>query len=153
MIKLSQMTDYAVVLCGHLARCGGYASAAEIAAATGIPAPTVAKLLSAMTRAGLLVSRRGASGGFVLARAAGRITLGDIVEAAEGPIALVQCLDDGREEECGIESLCAMRPHWRVINRALRTALADVTLAELAGLEEMGGSAPGEADTIGAAAG
>ncbi len=135
MIRLSQMTDYAVVLCCHLARREGHASATEIARATGIPAPTVAKLLGALTRAGLLVSRRGAAGGFALARQADGITLDRIVEAAEGPIALVQCLDDGRDEECGIESLCAMRPHWMVINRALRTALAGVTLAQLAGLD------------------
>lgn len=152
MIRLSQMTDYAVVLCCHLARRQAHTSATEISRATGIPAPTVAKLLGALTRAGLLISRRGATGGFVLARSSAEITLDRIVEAAEGPIALVQCLDDGRDEECGIESLCAMRSHWLVINRALRDALAGVTLAELADLDGAGATRAGVLETVGSPA-
>ena len=132
MIRLSQMADYAVVLAGALAeRSGEQMNAASLAAATGVPQPTVAKLLHALARAGVLVSRRGVGGGFALARQPEAITLREVIEAADGPIALVTCLG-GPEDNCGIENLCGMRPHWMLINRTLAEALDSITLADLA---------------------
>ncbi len=132
MIRLSQMADYAVVLAGALAeRSGEQMNAASLAAATGVPQPTVAKLLSALARAGILVSRRGVGGGFALARRPDAITLRAVIEAADGPIALVSCLG-GPGDNCGIEDLCGMRPHWMLINRTLAEALDSITLADLA---------------------
>ncbi|RMF68984.1 MAG: SUF system Fe-S cluster assembly regulator [Alphaproteobacteria bacterium] len=142
MIRLSQMADYAVVLAGALAeRSGEQMNAASLAAATGVPQPTVAKLLNALARAGVLVSRRGVGGGFTLARKPDAITLREVIEAADGPIALVTCLG-GTQDNCGIEDLCAMRPHWMLINRTLAEALDSITLADLAhaggGLDDTG---------------
>ncbi len=132
MIRLSQMADYAVVLAGALAeRAGEQMNAARLAQVTGVPQPTVAKLLNALARAGVLVSRRGAGGGFALARPAAAVTLREIIEAADGPIALVSCLGES-EDNCGIESFCGIRPHWMLINRTLAEALDSITLADLA---------------------
>ena len=129
-MRLSNLADYAVVTMGAAARhCGGArTSAAELAAETGLPAPTVAKLVSRLTAAGLLRSTRGAHGGLQLARPAAAITLADIVEAVEGPIALSACSDGG---ECAIDEHCAVRPHWPIVNQALRGALAGVSLIQL----------------------
>lgn len=129
-MRLSNLADYAVVTMGAAARhCGGgRTSAAELAAETGLPAPTVAKLVSRLSAAGLLRSVRGAGGGLQLARPAAAITLADIVEAVEGPIALSACSDGG---ECAVDQQCAVRPHWRVVNQALRGALASVSLVQL----------------------
>ena len=132
-MRLSNLADYAVVTMTAAARhCGGArVSAAELAEETGLPAPTVQKLVSMLSKAGLLRSTRGAGGGLKLARPAAAITLADIVEAVEGPIELTSCIDTERHE-CALEACCSVRPHWSVVNQALRGALADVPLTRLA---------------------
>jgi FeS assembly SUF system regulator len=138
------MADYAVVTMAAAARhCGAGSlvdrdgkrrariSAAQIAEETGLPAPTVQKLVSRLTAAGLLRSSRGVGGGLKLARPAAAITLADIVEAVEGPIALTACIEHGRHD-CTLESACMVRPHWPIVNEALRGALAQVPLTRLA---------------------
>jgi FeS assembly SUF system regulator len=132
-MRLSSMADYAVVTMAAAARhCGGArVSASQIADETGLPAPTVQKLVSRLTAAGLLRSSRGVGGGLKLARPAAAITLADIVEAVEGPIALTACIEHGRHD-CTLESACMVRPHWPIVNEALRGALAQVSLTRLA---------------------
>jgi len=127
------MADYAVVtMCAAARHCGSVrVSAADLAEETGLPAPTVQKLVSLLSRAGLLRATRGAGGGLQLARPAAAITLADIVEAVEGPIALTTCVEQGRHD-CALEGSCNVRPHWGIVNEALRGALADVPLTRLA---------------------
>jgi len=141
-MRLSNLADYAVVTMGAAARhCGraaltdtpggrrGLTSAADLAAETGLPVPTVQKLVSKLAAAGLLRSTRGAGGGLQLARPAAAISLADIIEAVEGPIALTACVEgDG----CKVDHDCRMRPHWPMVNKALRGALADIPLSQLA---------------------
>jgi len=133
-MRLSSMADYAVVTMTAAARhCGGArVSAGQLAAETGLPAPTVQKLVSRLTAAGLLRSTRGMGGGLKLARPAAAITLADIVEAVEGPIVLTQCLDHANEHCCTLDGSCAVKPHWPLVNEALRGALAGVPLTRLA---------------------
>lgn len=135
-MRLSNLADYAVVTMSQAARhCGGgRVSAAELAAETGLPAPTVQKLVSKLVAAGLLRSVRGAGGGLQLARPAAAITLADIVEAVEGPIALTACSDGG---ECAVDHDCRVRPHWPLVNTALRGALANISLVQLAQEKEL----------------
>jgi FeS assembly SUF system regulator len=132
VIRLSRLADYGVVLACHMAvkadRCH---NAFDLAAATGLPAPTVSKLLAALARAGVLVSQRGAKGGYRLARAPEAISAADIVSAVDGPIALTVCIEHGAGA-CDVESLCPTRSGWRRINDAVRDAMKSVSLAELA---------------------
>jgi len=132
-MRLSSMADYAVVtMCAAARHCGSArVSAAELAQETGLPQPTVQKLVSLLSRAGLLRSVRGAGGGLKLARPAAAITLADIVEAVEGPIALTACVEQGRHD-CALEAACNVRPHWSLVNETLRGALAGVPLTRLA---------------------
>lgn len=136
-MRLSSMADYAVVTMAAASRhCGGArVSAGQLAEETGLPVPTVQKLVSRLTAAGLLRSSRGVGGGLKLARPAAAITLADIIEAVEGPIALTACIDkvkpDGKHD-CTLEQACHVRPHWMIVNEALRGALAQVPLTRLA---------------------
>ena len=132
-MRLSSMADYAVVTMSAAARhCGMVrVSAAQLAEETGLPVPTVQKVVSLLTAAGLLRSSRGVGGGLKLARPAAAISLADIVEAVEGPIALTSCVDKGKHD-CALEGSCTVRPHWGVVNAAMRGALADVPLTRLA---------------------
>jgi len=126
------MADYAVVVMTAAARhCGGErVSAGQLAEETHLPAPTVQKLVSRLSSAGLLRSTRGVGGGLKLARPPAAITLADIIEAVEGPIALTACVEEGRAD-CTLEDACHVRPHWPVVSAALRGALAQVPLTQL----------------------
>jgi FeS assembly SUF system regulator len=132
-MRLSNLADYAVVMMSAAARhCGGArTNAAALAEETGIPLPTVQKLVSKLSNAGLLRSVRGSGGGFRLARPAAAISLADVIEAIEGPIAMTACIDSGKHD-CGLEGACAVQPHWGTINGAVRGALAAVPLTRLA---------------------
>lgn len=130
MLRLSKLTDYGTVLMTALARRPDeQRSAAELAADTHIAAPTVRKLLKRLTHAALVESSRGAHGGYRLARTPEDISVADVIAALEGPLGLTECsLHDGL---CGIESDCSLRGNWRIINRAIRKALTEVSLAEM----------------------
>ncbi|PCG14231.1 MULTISPECIES: SUF system Fe-S cluster assembly regulator [Sphingomonas] len=133
-MRLSSLTDYAVVLLSAAARhCGGLArmNATRLAEETGVPLPTAQKLVSRLAAAGLIDSTRGTGGGIRLSRPPATITLADIIEAVEGPIAMTACVDAGHHD-CGIAGNCRVKPHWNAVNRAVRGALAGVTLATLA---------------------
>ena len=131
MIKLSRLTDYGVVVMSQMAQnMSAMKTAPELAAATGVPTPTVSKLLKLLVRGGLVESWRGVNGGYALTKNIDDITAADIIEALEGPVALTACVD-GSEADCGVESLCPMRGGWEKVNRAIRAALEEVTLAEL----------------------
>ncbi len=132
-MRLSSLADYAVVMMSAAARhCGvsGRLNATLLADETGIPLPTVQKLVSRLSSAGLIESTRGTGGGFRLARPPASISLADIIEAVEGPIAMTACVDEGRHD-CLIEENCRVKPHWNVVNGAVRGALAGVSLASL----------------------
>jgi FeS assembly SUF system regulator len=132
-MRLSSLADYAVVMMSAAARhgCGARLSAAVLADETRVPLPTAQKLMQRLAGAGLLTSARGTGGGFSLSRPAGAISLADIIEAVEGPIALTACVDDTRDE-CALDHHCAVKPHWAVVNDAVRGALAGVSLSQLA---------------------
>jgi FeS assembly SUF system regulator len=133
-MRLSSLADYAVVIMSAASKhCGGArTSAGELSEETGIPLPTVQKLVSKLSHAGLLRSTRGAAGGLKLGRPAAAISLADIVESVEGPIALTACVDSGKHD-CGLEGQCSVQPHWPVVNKAVRGALAGVPLTSLSG--------------------
>ena len=132
-MRLSHLADYAVVLMTAAARrpAGARLSATELAADTGVPLPTTQKLMGQLAGCGLLSSMRGAAGGFVLARSASEISLADVVEAVEGPIALTMC-SDSNNHECILDAHCRVKPHIGVVGRAVRGALGAVPLTELA---------------------
>lgn len=132
MFKLNRLTDYAVVVMSQMARrLDQVRTAPQIAQETGVPLPTVAKLMNALANGSLITSRRGAGGGYTLVRPAAEITVAEIIQALEGPIALTACVD-GSADGCDVESLCPMRGNWNKVNRAIHGALSQVTLADMA---------------------
>jgi FeS assembly SUF system regulator len=131
MIRISRLTDYGIVLLSHMAaRPDHVHTAAELAAETHLPLPTVSKLLRLLAREGLLQSQRGVNGGYGLARAPEDITVSRAVAALEGPIALTTCTS-AVPSDCSHEPICPVRGHLHLINLAIRQALDSVTLADL----------------------
>jgi len=103
---------------------------AEIAAGEGLPTAFLERILARLRDGGLVASTRGASGGYRLAREAGRISVADIMCAIEGPLSLVGCLPD--EESCERAKGCASRRVWRRLDDAIAGALGDIDLDQLA---------------------
>lgn len=130
MIKITRETDYGIVLLTVLARRQRPASASALAKDSRLPGPMAGKILKTLTQAGLLVSRRGAHGGYSLARPAARISMTDVIEALEGPIALTACSLE-TDTSCAYLAHCGVSGHWGRINAAIRDALCNVTLAEM----------------------
>lgn len=131
-MRLSHLADYAVVLMTAAARrpAGARLSATELSFDTGVPLPTTQKLMGQLAASGLLTSVRGAGGGFALSKPAGEISLADIVEAVEGPIAMTVC-SEGRTD-CALDAHCRVKPHMGLVGNAVRGALGAVRLTELA---------------------
>jgi Rrf2 family protein len=132
-MRLTSLADYAVVMMAAAARhpAGARLTAGLLAAETGVPVPTAQKLMGRLAAAGLLGSARGTGGGFTLAREAQGISLADIIEAVEGPIAMTNCIT-GSVHECALEGSCRVKPHLNAANLAVRGALQGVSLAALA---------------------
>jgi FeS assembly SUF system regulator len=133
MLRISKTTDYGIVLLTELAR-GGHGdlqNARELSEAAQLPLPMVSKTLKALTRQGLLVSHRGAKGGFSLAREPERIHVAEVIDALEGPVGLTECAIAAGE--CQRESICGVREPWQHINLAVVRALRHVTLRDLIG--------------------
>jgi Rrf2 family protein len=133
-MRLTHLADYAVVLMTAAARRPPAArlSATELSAETGVPLPTAQKLMGTLAGSGLLSSVRGAGGGFTLAKPAEDISLADIVEAVEGPIAMTVCSGHEGVSDCALDAHCRVKPHMGIVGIAVRGALGAVRLTELA---------------------
>src|SRR6201995_3112589 len=137
MIRMGKLTDYATVVLASLAQQPErHRAAAELAERTRLTRPTVSKVLKGLQRAGLVISSRGAQGGYRLARPPELITAAQILDVFEGPIAITEC--SSASSQCGIERQCRVGGAWQRVNGAIRRALEDVTLHQLAGLDSTG---------------
>ncbi len=135
MLRLSKLTDYAVVVLVRLAdgqRAGAdtVQTSPGISTATGVPEPTVAKVLKALAASSLVLSQRGARGGYRLAKPLGAISIADVIGAIDGPIALTACVD-GQQGCCEVANMCAVKGRWDLVNDAIHQALSSITLAEM----------------------
>jgi FeS assembly SUF system regulator len=133
VLRLSKLTDYAVVLLARLedAEDGGVLTAPGLAASTGLAEPTVSKVLKILAQRGLVEGRRGASGGYRLVRPLAEVPLTDVITAIDGPIALTACVDNSIGL-CDAEATCPVRGRWDPVNDAIRRALSGISIADLA---------------------
>ncbi len=130
MLRLSKLTDYATVILSFMARDRAQMRAAmEIAAMTGIAPPTVSKILKLLVNANVLISTRGAKGGYALARMPEEISVATVISALEGPIALTECSIS--HQGCEQASGCDILGNWSLINQTIHNALESVTVADL----------------------
>jgi FeS assembly SUF system regulator len=129
MIRMNKLTDYGVVLLTTFAREPALGiSARELSTRTGIPQPTVVKLLKTLLKAGLLVSQRGTKGGYALSQPPEEVPVSAVIEALEGPLAITECNVPGT---CEHERRCPARPNWTAVNEVIHEALSRLTLAQM----------------------
>ncbi len=128
------MADYGVVLGTRLATLAHdeLRSVSALADETGIPQPTVAKVLKALTREALVESVRGVRGGYRLARPSVSIHVAEIITAIEGPIGVTECGIEEEHADCDLSARCDVRGNWQLINAAILSALEGITLEQMA---------------------
>jgi Rrf2 family protein len=136
MLKISQKTEYAMRAVVELAvrRAKGttsLVSARAIAEAQHIPLRFLEQQLGALHKAGLVESFRGAGGGCRLARDPALIRVADVIDAIEGPLYPMTCLE-GSEHDCFADSHCGLQELWSDVHLAIREVFERITLAELA---------------------
>ncbi len=103
--------------------------AREIAEQVSISQPTVSKLLKRLAKHQLLTSQRGSNGGYHLACNPAKITIADLIDALEGPIAITEC--NLGHDHCSSAPLCTVKSPWQRINQVITNALQSVKLADL----------------------
>jgi Rrf2 family protein len=131
MFRLSKKTDYSLMALKYiLSKESGPSSAREISQAHGIPFEVLAKLLQTLARKGILVSRHGTKGGYSPARNSGSITVREVMEAIEGPVALIDC-ESPRKKPCGQEKSCQVRRPLARVHEKVLEVLARTTLREI----------------------
>jgi FeS assembly SUF system regulator len=130
MLRLSKKADYALIAITHLTLKPGSSSAREIAEQFDIPIELLAKVLQRLTNRGLLTSQQGTRGGYQLARAATGISIADVIQAIDGPVAVTAC--SPQADRCGQFAKCNVRdPLWK-IREIIVSALRTTTVSELA---------------------
>ena len=142
MIRISKLTDYGIILLARfvtktdspmISKKTGrpILNARDLADETRIPFPTVGKILKCFSRAELLVSHRGVKGGYELSRNAGEISVVQMIEALEGPVAITECsMVDHHNCELGLG--CPVRENWLKINAVMLDSLRKLSLEDLA---------------------
>lgn len=130
MLRISKLADYGTVIMNCLARePERLISANDIARKVHVALPTASKVLKILVAAHLVVSVRGAGGGYRISRLPEQITVVDVITALDGEPALTECnIKQGR---CTQDSVCAIRDNWRLINQTILAALNSLTLADM----------------------
>jgi Rrf2 family protein len=123
MLKITRQTDYAVMILTRFAQEGPARihNARDLSEETEVPPPMASKILKILAREGLLISQRGVKGGYRLARPASQVTIGEVIRAIEGPVAITDK-----------ESWCPVRSNWQRINDAVEAAVEAISLEEMA---------------------
>ena len=130
MLRVSRMADYAVLLATYIGRHeNDLHSSAGLSRATGIPAPTVSKLLKHLARDNILISQRGILGGYSLARPTKLISVAEIIVSIDGPIAMTDCLS--ADKDCDLQKSCNVKEPWKKISDAINSTLTELSLENI----------------------
>jgi FeS assembly SUF system regulator len=131
MLRITRLSDYAVAVLGQMASSAEEVQTAKgLAERTGLPQPAVSKILKSLARSKLVQSHRGVQGGYRLARDASHVSVADVIEAVEGPVALTDC---GSEtlSDCEFQGQCSVQANWLRINQVVRRALANISVEDM----------------------
>ena len=135
-MKINKLTDYSIVILANLVAKDENAmhTAKELSEFSGIPLPTVTRILKILSNKGILESQRGAQGGYELTRNSAEISVAEVIEAMEGPIALTECASD--DCGCALEPNCAVGKPWQKINKAVNDVLQNISLSDMSAKDE-----------------
>ncbi len=133
-MRVTTWAEYGLIVSLHLAKFGGKSPtpARDMAEREGLPPDYVEQILLKLRRAGLVSSVRGAKGGYYLAKDPSRVTVKDVIEAAEDHTFEVNCdVHVVDPERCRPEASCSIRPVWRALQQRIDELLEGISLADL----------------------
>ena len=135
-MKINKLTDYSIVILANLVAKDENAmyTAKELSEFSGIPLPTVTRILKILSNKGILESQRGAQGGYELTNNSTDVSIAEVIEAMEGPIALTECASD--DCGCAFEPSCAVGKPWQKINKAVNDVLQNISLSDMSAKDE-----------------
>lgn len=130
MLKISRLTDYAVVLLSQLIEKlpDEITSAKNLSKSCGLPLPTVMKLLKLMAQAGLIKAKRGVMGGYVVTYDLSNLSLLKFIEIFEGPTNIIDCLSSNNS--CQISNQCLQKNGWHMVNDEIKKLLKEIKLLD-----------------------
>ena len=130
MLRITKMTDYAVLILANLAlHDNKLLTAKEIASETHISLPTTQKILKKLNRKNLVISKQGASGGYSLDPETKKLSVAALLEKLDGDLSITQC--SSNDDQCEVEDFCNIGNAWQMINQRVQWALNDITLGDL----------------------
>lgn len=131
MLRITKQTDYGIMLLAWMADVHGGRplSARDAADWSGLSLPMASKILKSLARCGIVVSHRGAGGGYELAHSPETISVASVVRALEGPISMVEC--GVHPGQCEQEANCPVRVNWARINTEVERALERVPISQM----------------------
>lgn len=130
MFKVARLTDYGVVLLRYLATETEVLSARDLAEKSGLPLPTVSKLLKVLAKHKIIKATRGIAGGYQLVHLPKEISLLRLIEVFEGNQGLTSCLSTSHAR-CQIDKQCQQRFGWQVVHQKIARLLEEIPLSEL----------------------
>lgn len=137
MIRIGKLTDYALLILGHMAQHPELViSATSLADVLHLSVPTVSKILKILSEGGLVSSTRGADGGYRLAKLAAEVSLAEVITVMEGNLAMTECCET--INTCAINTRCAMRDNWSKINHMIHALLSRFTILDMLKPIDMG---------------
>jgi FeS assembly SUF system regulator len=127
MIRISRMADYALLVVLKMCGRDELITLDRLCQLTTLSLPTVRKLMRSLTHNNLVESVRGSHGGYKLSNQSDQISIAEVIEAIDGPIALTECVkSDGGD--CELADTCGLQGNWNIVNRLISNALHNVTL-------------------------
>jgi FeS assembly SUF system regulator len=131
MLRLGRLPDYGLVIATLFVDAESLLTTKDLAQRSRIPLATVRKLLKYLVDAGLIKSFRGNKGGYTLARPAADISIADIIQAIDGPIALTDCSGINSDNQCSLEASCPLAHKWCEVNKEIVEKLQSVSIREI----------------------
>lgn len=130
MLKLAKLADYGLVIAASLVDIAEPRLKLEqVSERTGLPVPTVRKIMKLLVDGGVVRSERGVNGGYLLAAPPQQISVAQVVRAVEGGVALTECC---REDSlCEVMHACNVHTNWSVINQTVNTLFSRISLRDM----------------------
>lgn len=131
MLKITRLADYAVIIiCSFRGKGNSIISAKEISKKTSINKATVNKILSILVRKKILTASRGVNGGYKTVKQLDKISIKELIEAIEGPVALTNCMDNNAGN-CNLFDQCVTKNTWSIVNNVIRDALEGIKIQDI----------------------
>ena len=131
MLKITRLADYSIlIICCFNKNSRVKLTAPEISKLTGLSLHTVNKILAKLVKGKILNTSRGVSGGYVASKELDDISINDIIEIVEGPVAITDCISD-HSKKCNLIDICGTKKALSYVNNAIIKTLQDIKIKDI----------------------